>query len=217
MSRRPVHLSSTDLEELANGLTHGAGLLLSVVGLCILVVFATTGGSVTHIISGTVFGVSLVFLYTASTFYHFSRIPRLKRFLQTLDHIAIYVLIAGSYTPFLLINLRGGWGWTLFGVIWGLALAGAVFKIFFTGRFNIFSTFVYLAMGWLVIIATKPMLEAVSFHGLIWIAGGGLFYTFGIGFYAWERLPYHHSIWHLFVLGGSTCHFFAVLFHSIQV
>jgi hemolysin III len=150
-------------------------------------------------------------LYTASTLYHAVISPRVKRALRIFDHSAIYLLIAGTYTPFLLVSLRGPWGWSLFGVIWGLALAGVLFKFWFVERFVILSTAVYIAMGWLVVIAAKPVITHVPFTALIWLLAGGLAYTGGVIFFAAKRIPYSHAIWHLFVLAGSICHYFAVL------
>jgi len=202
-------------EERANVITHAAGLVFSIIGLGVLVSRAVTSGSILGIVGGSVFGISLVFLYSTSTFYHMVSDPQTKRILRTLDHMAIYILIAGTYTPIVLINLGGVWGWSLFGVIWALALIGIVYKMFFTGRFETLSTLVYITMGWLVFVAVKPMLEAVAIPGLIWIAAGGLLYSIGVLFYASKKMPFHHTIWHLFVLGGSTCHYLAVLYYSL--
>lgn len=198
-------------EEPVNAVTHGIGAVLSVVGLVVLVVFAALEGGAGRVIGASLFGASMVLLYTASTCYHASRCPRMKRRLRRLDHAAIYVLIAGTYTPFTLVNLRGGWGWTLFGIVWGCAAVGIVVKIFYTGRFDVISTLAYVAMGWLVLIAVKPTIAAIDAMGLAWLAAGGLAYTGGVLFYALNRIPYNHAIWHLFVLAGSVCHFYAVL------
>lgn len=202
-------------EELANAITHGVGAALGVIGLVLMIVLSITNGDVWHIVSCSIFGASLIMLYTASTLYHSFRQPRLKRFFRIMDHISIYLLIAGTYTPFALVNLRGPWGWTLFGIIWGLTVVGIVFKSFFIGRFRVVSTVVYLAMGWLVIVAIKPVVDLVPTGGLILLAMGGLSYTFGVIFYAWKFMPFHHAVWHLFVLAGSAFHFFAVLFYVI--
>ena len=199
-------------EELANSITHGLGLALSIVGLIILVVLSVTRGNGWHIAGCTIFGVTLVLLYSASTFYHALRAPRLKRILKILDHTAIYLLIAGTYTPFTLVNLRGFWGWTLFSLVWGLSLFGILWKFFHAERFQIISTLIYLAMGWLVLIAIKPVTVALPLSGIIWLLAGGAFYTIGVPFFALKRLPYNHAIWHLFVLAGSICHFLAVMF-----
>ena len=161
------------------------------------------------------YGVTLVLLYAASTLYHGVRSRGLKRVLKVVDHSSIYLLIAGTYTPFTLINLRGRWGWTLFGLVWGLSLLGILFKIFFVDHFKIVSTTVYLAMGWVVVIALKPLLSLVPSGGILWLLAGGLSYTIGVGFYAWRKLPYNHAVWHVFVLAGSICHYFAVLFYVL--
>ena len=197
-------------EEIANSLTHGAGFLLSVGGLAVLVTFAALHGDAWAVTAGAVFGATLVLLYASSTLYHAIHTARLKQTLRVVDHVAIFFLIAGTYTPFMLVNLRGPWGWTLFGIIWALAAAGTALKLFFTGRFRIVSTLIYLFMGWMVIIAIKPLVQALPQSGLIMLIGGGLAYSLGTVFYLWKRLPYHHAVWHLFVLAGSVCHFFAV-------
>lgn len=198
-------------EEAANAITHGLGICASLVGGVLLITLAARFGDAWQIVSASVFGASLLLLYTASTLYHAARHQRTKARLRVLDHCAIFVLIAGTYTPFTLISLRGGWGWSLFGVIWGLALAGVVFKAFCTGRFERLSTLVYVAMGWLVVIAAVPMIRALSISALGWLLAGGFAYTAGTLFYHSERIAYAHAIWHVFVLGGSTAHFIAVL------
>lgn len=199
------------LEEIANTVTHGIGLLLSVAGFVVLLILAILRGTAWHIVACSIYGATLICLYSASTLYHAAVSPRLKHALRILDHSAIYLLIAGTYTPFLLLNLRGPWGWSLFGVIWGLALAGVLLKFWFVDRFHHLSTAVYVLMGWLVVIATKPVLAHVPSITLLWLAAGGLCYSAGVIFYVWKRLPYSHAVWHLFVLAGSTCHYFAVL------
>ena len=198
-------------EELANTLTHGVGLTLSIAGFIVLVVLAAMRGSAWRIVSCAVYGSTLICLYTASTLYHSLRSRRLQRILRVCDHSAIYLLVAGTYTPFLLVNLRGGWGWSLFAVIWGLATAGIFFKVWFVEHFSVSSTVVYLLMGWLALVAVKPMLLSVPHSGLLWLLTGGVLYTVGVVFYAWKKVPYNHAIWHGFVLAGSTCHYFAVL------
>lgn len=199
------------LEELANTITHGIGLVLSLAGFVVLLVLAILRGNAWHIVACSIYGATLVCLYAASTLYHAAVSPRLKRVLRILDHSAIYLLIAGTYTPFLLLNLRGPWGWSLFGVIWGLAFAGILFKFWFVDHFDYLSTAVYIAMGWLVIVAAKPVLAHVPAVTLVWLLAGGLLYSAGVIFYVWKRLPFSHAVWHLFVLAGSTCHYFAVL------
>jgi len=199
------------LEEIANTVTHGIGLLLSVAGFVVLLVLAILRGTAWHIVACSVYGASLICLYTASTLYHAVISPRLKRALKIFDHSAIYLLIAGTYTPFLLLQLRGPWGWSLFGVVWSLAFAGILLKFWFVDHFQHLSTAVYMLMGWLVIIAAKPVLAHVPSATLLWLLAGGLFYSTGVIFYVWKRLPYSHAVWHVFVLAGSTCHYFAVL------
>jgi len=205
----------TKLEEILNGSTHAVGLGLSLAGLVLLVVFASLRGDAWHIVSCSIYGATLIILYNASTLYHFTTGERLKKFYQLLDHSAIFLLIAGTYTPFTLVNLRGPWGWTLFGLVWGLALIGVLLESFCTHRFRLISLPIYLLMGWLIVIAAKPLIHSVPTGGLVWLALGGLAYTLGAIFYAWERLPFGHSIWHLFVLAGSICHFFSILFYVV--
>jgi hemolysin III len=199
------------IEELANCITHGIGLGLSIVGLIVLVVLAAIRGNGWHIAGCATFGITLVLLYAASTLYHAFRTPRLRRILKILDHTAIYLLIAGTYTPFTLVNLRGFWGWILFTLVWVLSVFGIVWKFFHVERFQIISTLVYIAMGWLVLIAVKPLISAVPLSGIVWLVAGGLFYTVGVPFFASKRVPYNHAIWHVFVLAGSICHYFAVM------
>jgi hemolysin III len=204
-------------EEIANSITHGIGAGLSIAALTILVVFASLKGDAWRIVSFSIYGACLTILYSASTLYHSFRSEKVKRFFQIIDHASIYLLIAGTYTPFTLVLLRGGWGWSLFGVIWGLALLGVIFKIFFISRFEILSTLVYLLMGWLIVIAFKPAVESIPQGGLYWLLAGGISYTLGVVFFLWEKIKYHHAIWHLFVLGGSVCHFFAILLYVLPM
>ncbi|MEX2044632.1 MAG: hemolysin III family protein, partial [Opitutus sp.] len=192
-------------EEIANWVTHGVGLALSVAGLTLLIVFASLRGDAWHVVSFTVFGLTLLTLYAVSTIYHSRRSARAKRLFQKLDHAAIFLLIAGTYTPFLLTNLRGPWGWTLFGVVWGLCGAGAVFQLVFGERYRVISTLAYLFVGWLIVVAVKPLLASVPDGGLWLLLAGGLCYSVGVIFYGWHRLRYHHAVWHAFVLGGSAC------------
>lgn len=198
-------------EDIANWLTHGVGAVLSAVALTLLIVFASLRGEAWHVVSFSVFGVTLLLLYTISTLYHTRRSEWGKRLFRRLDHAAIFLLIAGTYTPLLLTNLRGAWGWTLFGVIWGICVAGAIFKVVYGDRYRRFSTLAYLVAGWLVVFAFKPLVASVPSEALWLLLAGGLSYTVGVLFYSWARLRYHHAVWHAFVLGGSTCHFFAVL------
>ena len=205
----------TAREELANSVTHGLGVLLSVTGLVVLVVASVRHGDAWHVTSTAIFGATLVLSYLTSTLYHSLRGDRVKEVLRKFDHAAIFLLIAGTYTPFVLVTLRGPWGWSLFGVVWGLAIAGVALKFWFAGRFRLVSTAIYLAMGWLVLIAVKPLTAALPRDGLVWLISGGLFYSLGAGFYLWKRLAYHHAIWHLFVLAGGACHWVAVFRHVV--
>ena len=202
-------------EETLNAWTHGLGALFGLVGLVVLVVLASPGGDAWHIVSCSIYGVTLVLLFSSSTLYHSCRSERAKHICRIIDHASIYLLIAGTYTPFVLVTLRGAWGWSLFGVVWGLALAGIVFQIFFVDRFRLLQTLIYLLMGWLAVIAAKPLLARVPRPGLLWLLAGGLSYTVGAGFYLWKKLPYHHAVWHLFVLAGAVCHYFAILFYVL--
>jgi hemolysin III len=198
-------------EEVVNALTHGAGLLASCVGGTLLVVLCALRGDVPRLVTSAIFAATLVTLYAASTLYHAAMSPRVKARLQVFDHCAIYLLIAGTYTPFTLGGLGGGWGWSLFGVVWALAAAGVVFKLFYTGRFPRLSTGIYLAMGWLVLVAVVPMVQRFPWETLAWLAAGGLAYTAGTVFYVKEHIRYSHAVWHLFVIAGSACHYTAVL------
>ncbi len=204
-------------EEIANSVTHGVGVVLSIGGLAVLTAFASVLGNVWHIVSSSIFGGTLILLYASSTLYHSIQLPRVKRILRVIDHSAIFLLIAGTYTPFTLVSLRGAWGWTLFGIVWGLAIIGIVFQVTRLRQWPILSLALYVGMGWAVIIAAKPLLTAIDPGGLTLLLIGGLFYTGGIVFYVWRRLPYHHAIWHVFVLGGSAFHFFAILFYVIPL
>lgn len=197
-------------EEIANALTHGLGVVLGIGGGAVLVTLAALFAGVRETISIAVFSVCLILLYTASTLYHAARHPTIKSRLKVLDHCAIFLMIAGTYTPFTIAAMRGGWGWALFGIIWGLAIFGVVFKLFFTGRFRLVSTATYIGMGWLVVVAFVPLTQALTPTALAWLVIGGVLYTTGTLFYHLERIPYSHAIWHLFVLGGSICHFAAV-------
>jgi hemolysin III len=207
----------TVAEEIAHAITHGVGLLLSVAGLVVLIILASAHGDAWHVVSCSIFGATLVLLYAASTLYHAIPSPRAKEVLRVLDHAAIFLLIAGTYTPFVLVNLRGGWGWSLFGVVWGLAALGVVLEAVAKQRVKVLSLVLYLGLGWLVAIAIKPLLENVATGGIVLLVLGGLAYSGGVVFYIWRRLPYHHAVWHLFVLAGSVLHFFAVLFYVIPL
>jgi hemolysin III len=197
-------------EEMANSVTHGVGALLAVAGLSTAVVRAAAHGDSWHVVSVAIFGTSLLLLYLASTLYHGVSRPRAKKVFEVLDHSAIYLLIAGTYTPFALVTLRGPIGWTLFGVIWGLAAAGIVMQMAFPGRFRGVMTLLYVVMGWLAVVAAKSLMASLSMEGLIWLLAGGLFYTCGVYFYYRKRFLFSHAVWHLFVLAGSLCHFVAI-------
>ena len=203
------------LEEVANCATHGVGLALSVAGFVALVALAWLHGDAWHIASCAVYGASLVALYLASTLYHGARGERAKRVFQVLDHCCIYILIAGTYTPFTLLMLRGGWGWTLFGLAWGIALGGILFRVVFGTRYRGAAVASYVALGWLCVVAVKPILALVPAGALAWLAAGGVAYTSGVFFFASKRLRQGHAIWHLFVLCGSVCHYFAVVLYVI--
>ncbi|PBJ82521.1 hemolysin III [Lysobacteraceae bacterium NML93-0399] len=198
-------------EELASALTHGLGATAALAAGAVLITLAALFGNGWQLAASIVFGVSLLLLYLASTLYHAVNHPVAKGRLKVFDHCAIYLLIAGTYTPFTLIGLRGTLGWWLFGIIWTLALAGVVFKLFYTGRFRGVSTAIYVAMGWLVVIAIGPVAAALDTWTLSWLIAGGLFYTLGTVFYMRDSIPYAHAIWHLFCIGGSICHYVAVL------
>jgi hemolysin III len=203
--------------ERANALTHGLGAVLSVAALCMLVINANAIGGTYRIVSVSVFGASMVLLYSASTWYHSVRDPRWKHWLRVFDHASIYLLIAGTYTPFTLVGLGGGWGWSLFGVVWGMAVCGVTLKIFFVNKLPALSVGVYIGMGWLAIIAIKPVVAALPPAGLFWLVVGGLAYTFGVIFYCWKSLPHHHAIWHLFVMTGTACHFISVYWYVLPL
>lgn len=202
-------------EEIASGVTHLLGGVLAVVGLAVLVTLAVFRGTVWHVVGCSVFGATLVLLYTISTLYHSIPLPRARAVLRALDHSAIFLLIAGTYTPFGLVNLRGPWGWSLLGLVWVLAILGIVLRVVRGRGSEKAAVGLYLAMGWCAVVAVKPLLAAVAPGGLALIFAGGLAYTGGVAFYAWRRLPYHHAVWHVFVLAGSTLHYFAVLFYVV--
>ena len=199
----------TAREEAANVATHAAGLVASVVGAVVLVYFGIARGEALHAASAGLYGATLVALYGASTLYHAFRRPGVKRVLRVLDHCAIYLLIAGTYTPFVLVGLGGRLGWSLFAVVWAMAAAGIVFKIFATGRFAVVSTAAYVAMGWLGVVAIGPLIRSLSGSAVLWLLAGGVAYTAGTLFYH-RKIPYAHALWHVFVLLGSVCHFVAI-------
>lgn len=200
-------------EELTNGITHGIGAGLALIGLITLLYTTIRYGNVWHIVSASIYGSSLILLYLASAFYHLFSLHGLKHFFQKLDHLMIYVLIAGTYTPFTLITLQGTWGWTLFGLVWGMALCGLGLELVLKKRIEWLSLTFYLGMGWLILVAIKPLTVSLATGGLVLLLTGGLLYTFGIVFYVWKNLSYSHAVWHLFVMAASTAHFFAILLY----
>ncbi|MBB6635187.1 PAQR family membrane homeostasis protein TrhA [Cohnella thailandensis] len=202
-------------EEVANAVTHGLGAALSIAGLTLLIVFASLKGTAWHVTSFTVYGVTMLMLYVASTLVHSFREGKVKDLFETFDHSCIYLFIAGTYTPIMLTVLRSPLGWTLFGIVWGIAVAGIVFKAFFTKRFLYLSTLFYVLMGWMVVFAWGPLQNAMSPTGLNLLIAGGVLYTLGTIFYVWRAFPYHHAVWHLFVLAGSVVHFFAILLYLL--
>jgi hemolysin III len=202
-------------EELAHRLTHGFGAALSIIGLFVLVYVTASTGEFWRLLSCTLYGTTLVIFYFVSTIYHTVRNPWLKYVFRILDHSSIFLVIAGTYTPFTLVCLPAPWSWTIFSIIWGLALAGTLLKVVMTGRLRILGPLLYLAMGWLIVLAYRPLTEALSPQGVRWLLAGGLAYSAGLIFFAWTKLPYNHAIWHVFVLVGSACHYFAVLFYVV--
>ena len=203
------------LEEKINVISHAIGLLLSVLALILLIVYSSTYGNAWHIVSAIIFGLSLITLYSASTIYHSTKDPIIRQRLRIFDHAAIYVLIAGTYTPITLVVLNGTTGWILFALVWGMALIGIILKLFFTGRYNLLSTIMYVAMGWLVVFAVNPLIESLDPAGLYWLAAGGIFYTVGAFLYSRKSLAFNHAIFHIFVLFGSFCHFIAVFYYVL--
>lgn len=202
-------------EEIANTTTHGLGVLLSIAALVLLIVFSALNGNSWHIVSTTIFGTSMILLYTASTLYHLVSTPKLKRIFRTLDHSSIFILIAGTYTPFTLVSLRGGLGWTLFGLVWSIAIIGVILETITKQKYPKLSLSLYLGMGWLIIVAIKPVIHNVDPGGIVLLVSGGLCYSLGVIFYVWKSLVFNHAIWHIFVLGGTILHFFSVFFYVI--
>lgn len=207
--------AQTKLEEQLNAWSHGIGAALGIVALVLLIVFSDNDSKPWSLFSVIVYGISFIVLFLASTLYHAVKGEKRKHYFRIVDHISIYLLIAGTYTPVLLITLRESNGWPLFWVVWGIAAFGLILKLFFTGRFEIFSTLLYLVMGWLIIFDFSNLSDAIGPKGVLWLFAGGLSYTVGIIFYAIQRIPYNHVIWHLFVLGGAICHFFMIFNHVI--
>jgi hemolysin III len=204
----------TNREEVVNSITHGIGALLSIVALVALVILADKNGDIWHTVSYSIYGVTLILLYLSSTLYHSFSKPRIKNLFARLDHVSIFMLIAGTYTPILLINIHGAWGWTLFGIIWGIAVVGAVIRSIYLHRFRKLMVAVYLLMGWMFVLAGKQIYLNLPAKSLMFLVLGGIAYSVGVVFYMWRKLPYSHGIGHLFVLGGSVLHFFAIYFSA---
>ena len=204
-------------EEIANAITHGIGALLSIAALVLLLIYSTKHGSTAHIVSFTIYGVSMILLYFSSTLLHSLREGKLKDVFEIMDHASIYIFIAGSYTPILLLVVKDSLGITLLSVVWSIAFLGIIFKVFFTKKFLFLSTMIYIGMGWMIVFAIKPVVNRLAFEGLIMFVVGGLLYTFGTIFYMWRLFPFHHAVWHLFVVGGSAFHFFTMFFHILPL
>lgn len=198
-------------EEIANAITHGIGVLLAVPSLVFLVIYSHKHGTLLNISSAVIYGFTMLLLYLCSTLLHSFPEGRMKNIFEICDHSSIYLFIAGTYTPFLFLVVKGTLGWVLFGVIWGIAVLGIVFKVFFTKRFLVLSTIIYIVMGWLIVIAWKPLVTTLSPAGIHLLVWGGIIYTIGTIFYVWRSFPFHHAIWHIFVLAGTILHFFAIL------
>ena len=203
------------IEEKINIISHAVGFIFSMVALVLLVRHATRHGDVWHIVSFSIFGASLIILYAASSFYHSAKKPELRNRLNIIDHASIYVLIAGTYTPFTLVTLKGTIGWVIFGISWGLALAGIILKLFFTGKYNLMSTIMYVLMGWVIVFAIKPLMNNLPLEGLRWLVAGGISYTIGAILYGIKKIKFNHAIFHMFVLMGSFCHFVSVYFYVL--
>ncbi|KGP92096.1 hemolysin D [Pontibacillus chungwhensis BH030062] len=205
----------TRREEIVNAVTHGIGVLLSIAALVLLVVNASINGNAWHIVSVSIYGATMIFLYLSSTMVHGMPEGKWKDLFEIFDHAAIYLFIAGTYTPLLLVVLRGTLGWTLFGIVWGIAIFGVVFKFFFVKKFVVLSTVFYVLMGWIIVLAWNPLATKLAFGGLVLLVVGGVLYSVGTIFYVWRSFTFHHAVWHLFVLAGSAMHFFTIFFYVI--
>jgi len=201
------------IEEKINIISHAIGFILSIVAFIFLVIHANLHGNVCHIVSFSIFGASLITLYAASTFYHSAKKSELRNRLKIIDHASIYILIAGTYTPFTLVTLKGTIGWVIFGTTWGLALTGIILKLFLTGKYNLISTIMYVLMGWVIVFAIKPLINNLPLEGLIWLLVGGISYTIGAILYSIKKIKFNHAIFHMFVLSGSFCQFMSVFFY----
>ena len=202
-------------EELWNAVTHGIGLFFSIVGLVVLIIYATLKGTSLLIVSTSIYASSLIIMYGSSTLYHAISNHKIKKIFQTFDHASIYILIAGTYTPITLITLGGAWGWSIFTINWSIAIIGVVLKFVYPGKFETLSLVLYIFMGWIIVVALQPLIENMDTGGLVFLVIGGLFYTFGVYFYIKDHKPYYHTVWHFFVLSGSISHYFMVLFYVI--
>ncbi|WP_234122191.1 PAQR family membrane homeostasis protein TrhA [Clostridium hydrogenum] len=200
-------------EEIANAITHGIGALLSISALVLLIVFSAKYGTAWHVVSYTIYGISLIILYTFSTLYHSIPGRVAKKVFRIFDHASIYILIAGTYTPFALTILRKHGGWIIFGVVWGASVIGILIKIFFCGKFEKISTLLYVIMGWLIVFYLKTIITVLPIHGIILLVAGGVIYTLGAVLFLFDKIPYNHALWHLLVMAGSACHFFCILFY----
>ncbi|WP_106497782.1 PAQR family membrane homeostasis protein TrhA [Lentibacillus sp. Marseille-P4043] len=205
----------TKQEEVAHAVTHGIGVLLSIAGLVLLIVNASLNGNPWQIVSVTIFGVTMLFMYATSTIVHSLPDGKWKDIFQIFDHSSIYLFIAGTYTPLLLVHLRSDLGWILFGTVWGIAIFGIIFKIFFVKKFLVLSTLFYILMGWLIVLVWGPLTAIMDENGILLLIAGGLFYTVGAIFYVWRSFPFHHAVWHLFVIAGSAFHFFSIFYYVI--
>ena len=203
------------IEEKTNIISHGIGFILSIVALLLLVTHAVRYGNILHIVSFSIFGTSLIILYAASTVYHRTKDPVLRNRLRVFDHASIYVLIAGTYTPFTLITLNGPLGWSILGISWGMAVTGIILKLFLTGKYKLISTLMYVFMGWIIIFAIKPLINNLPVEGLLWLVAGGMSYTVGAIIYSIKRIKFNHAIFHMFVLAGSACHFVTVFIYVL--
>lgn len=210
MSKNVNNGSYSLVEEILNSVTHGIGVLLGIAGMVLMLIKATSTGRGDYLASALIFGISIILLYLASTLYHSFPWPKVKHIFKIMDHAAIYLLIAGSYSPFLLIAIKGWLGYSLFILMWSVSIVGIIFKVFFVGRFKILSTIIYLGLGWVAIFIIKPLFHNLSVEAFSLVVAGGIIYTIGALFYSIRKLPYNHAIWHLFVLGGTICHFLAV-------
>lgn len=204
-------------EEIANAITHGVGAVLSIVGLTLLIVLSSLEGTPWHVISFTIYGVTMLLLYVSSTLVHSFPEGKVKDLFEIFDHSSIYLFIAGTYTPFLFIAVKGTTGWTLFGIVWGIALAGIVFKAFFVKKFLFFSTILYVFMGWMIVFAWDSLTQNIAHQGIVLLVVGGVLYTIGAVFYVWRGFRFHHMIWHMFVLGGTVLHFLAIILYVLPI